>query len=124
MEALNERGRGIKGASILILGLSYKKDIDDVRESPSLKLIALLKERGAKVAYNDPHVPRTPRMREYDLKMKSVPLTEKNLGKYDCVLISTDHSAYDYKAIVQQSKLVVDTRNATKGIRSKKIVKA
>jgi len=124
METLNKKGKRIKGASILILGLSYKKDIDDVRESPSLKLITMLKERGAKVAYNDPHVPRTHRMRDYDLKMKSVPLTEKNLGKYDCVLISTDHSAYDYKFIVQHSNLVVDTRNATKGIRSKKIVKA
>jgi UDP-N-acetyl-D-glucosamine dehydrogenase len=124
MEALNKKGKGIKGASILILGLSYKKDVDDVRESPSLRLITLLKERGAKVSYNDPHVPRTHKMREYDLRMKSVPLTEKNLGKYDCVLISTDHSAYDYKFIVQHSNLVVDTRNATKGIRSKKVVKA
>jgi UDP-N-acetyl-D-glucosamine dehydrogenase len=119
IEALNSRDKSIKGSRILVLGLSYKKDIDDVRESPSLKLITLLKKRGAKVDYNDPHVPKTHKMREYDLKMKSVPLSEKNLNKYDCVLISTDHSAYDYKFIVKNSKLVVDTRNATAGIRSK-----
>jgi UDP-N-acetyl-D-glucosamine dehydrogenase len=124
IEALNSKGKSIKGTRILILGLSYKKDIDDVRESPSLKLITLLRKKGAKLDYNDPHVPQTHKMREYDLKMKSVPLTEKNLKKYDCVLISTDHSSYDYKFIVRHSRLVVDTRNATAGIKSKKIVKA
>jgi len=106
------------------LGLSYKKDIDDVRESPSLKLITLLKAKGAKVDYNDPHVARTHKMRDYDLRMASVPLTEKNLRKYDCLLISTDHSAYDYRFIVKNSNLVIDTRNATGKIRSKKIVRA
>lgn len=124
IEALNSRGKSIKGARILLLGLSYKKDIDDIRESPSLKLIALLKKKDAKVDYNDPHVPKTPKVREYDLKMKSVLLTEKILKKYDCVLISTDHSSYDYRFIVKHSNLVIDTRNATDGIRSKKIVKA
>lgn len=124
VEALNSRGKSIKGARILLLGLSYKKDIDDIRESPSLKLIALLKKNGAKVDYNDPHVPKTPKVREYDLKMRSVPLSEKNLKKYDCVLISTDHSSYDYRFIVKHSNLVIDTRNATAGVRSKKIVKA
>jgi UDP-N-acetyl-D-glucosamine dehydrogenase len=124
VEALNSRGKSIKGARILVLGLSYKKDIDDIRESPSLKLIALLKKKGAKVDYNDPHVPKTPKVRDYDLKMKSVSLTEKILKKYDCTLISTDHSSYDYRFIVKYSNLVIDTRNATAGIRSKKIVKA
>ena len=124
IDALNAKGKSIKGSRILVLGLSYKKDIDDVRESPSLKLITLLKGNGSKVDYNDPHVPRTHKMREYDLKMSSVPLTEKNLKKYDCVLISTDHSAYDYRFIVKHSSLVVDTRNATGNIRSTKIVKA
>ncbi|RMG03769.1 MAG: nucleotide sugar dehydrogenase [Nitrospirae bacterium] len=124
-KALNERGKSIKGAKVLILGLSYKKDVDDIRESPSLKLIELLLKEGAKVDYNDPHVPKTHKMRRYNFKMKSIPLTERNLKRYDCVLISTDHSAYDYKFIVKHAKLVVDTRNATKGIRGgKKIVKA
>lgn len=124
VNALNAKGRSIKGARILLLGLSYKKDIDDVRESPSLKLITLLQKKGAKVDYNDPHVPKTHKMREYDLKMTSVPLTENNLKRYDCLLISTDHSAYDYKFIVKHSNLIVDTRNATGRIRSRKIVRA
>ena len=122
--ALNAQGKSIKGARVLLLGLSYKKDLDDLRESPSLKLIALLKRHRAKVDYNDPHVPKTRKLRDYDLKMSSVQLTEKNLRKYDCVLISTDHSAYDYPFIVKNSKLVVDTRNATGKIRSGKIVRA
>ncbi len=124
IDALNSHGRSIKNAKLLVLGLSYKKDIDDVRESPSLKLITLLQQKGAKIDYNDPHVPKTHKMRAYDLGMSSVPLTEKNLGKYDCVIISTDHSVYDYAFIVKNSRLIVDTRNATGKIRSKKIVKA
>ena len=124
IEALNAKGEGVRGSRILVLGIAYKKDIDDVRESPSLKLIALLREKGAKVDYHDPYIPRTKKTREYDLKMASVPLTPKNLGRYDCVLISTDHSAFDYAFIVKHSRLVVDTRNAAGRIRSKKIVKA
>jgi UDP-N-acetyl-D-glucosamine dehydrogenase len=122
--ALNGKGRGVKGSRILVLGLAYKKDVDDMRESPSLKLITLLRERGAAVDYHDPYVPRTRKTREYDLRMTSVTLNERNLGRYDCVLIATDHSAIDYKFVVRHSRLVVDTRNATRGIRSKKIVKA
>jgi UDP-N-acetyl-D-glucosamine dehydrogenase len=124
IEALNGKGKSIKGARVLVLGIAYKRDIDDVRESPSLKLITLLQQKGAKVEYNDPHVPRTHKMREYDLKMASVPLTERNLKKYDCVLIATDHSAYDYRFIVRHSSLVVDTRNAAGKIRSSKIIRA
>jgi UDP-N-acetyl-D-glucosamine dehydrogenase len=123
-DALNAHGKSIKGARILVLGLSYKKDIDDVRESPSLKLITLLQGKGAKVDYNDPYVLKTHKMRDYDLKMSSVPLTDKNLKKYDCLLISTNHSEYDYAFIVKNSKLVVDTRNAAGKIRSSKIVRA
>lgn len=122
--ALNTKGRSIKGSRILVLGLSYKKDIDDVRESPSLKLITLLRERGARVDYNDPHVPKTHKMRNYDLKMTSIPLTEKNLKRYDCLIIATDHSAYDYKYIVRHSSLIVDTRNAAGRIKSSKIIQA
>ena len=115
-DALNERGKSTKGSEILILGLAYKKDVDDVRESPSLELIELLRDKGAKVDYNDPYVLKTHKMRHYDLKMSSVPLTEKNLKKYDCVVISTDHSSYDYNFIAKNSRLIVDTRNATKGV--------
>ncbi len=115
-DALNERGKSTKGSKILILGLAYKKDVDDVRESPSLELIELLRDKGAKVDYNDPYVPKTHKMRHYDFKMSSVPLTEKNLKKYDCVVISTDHSSYDYNFIAKNSRLIVDTRNATKGV--------
>ena len=126
MDALNEKGKALKGSKILVLGLAYKKDIDDVRESPSLELIELLQEKGAKVDYNDPHCPRTHKMREHDLQMTSKKLSPKMLAGYDAVLISTDHTSYDYKAIVRHSQLVVDTRNATAGVKTgrSKIVKA
>ncbi len=125
IEGLNGQGKSIKGAKILILGLAYKKDIDDIRESPSLKLIELLKGRGANVQYNDPYVPRIKKTRKYNFRMKSVPLTPERLQSFDCVLISTDHSCYDYEFIVKHSSLVIDTRNATKGIRAEgKIIKA
>jgi UDP-N-acetyl-D-glucosamine dehydrogenase len=118
---LNERRKSIKGAKILVLGLAYKRDIDDLRESPSLTIIELLRERGAIVAYNDPYFPTVGRGRHYDLNMTSAPLD--NLAQYDAAIIVTDHSSYDYKAIVERSQLVVDTRNATKGIDSAKIVR-
>ncbi len=125
VQALNQSGKSILSSRVLILGLAYKRDVDDIRESPSLKLIELLKERGAHVDYNDPYVPRTRRMRMYDLKMRSVPLTEENLSRYDCVVIATDHSCYDYEFIVRHSSLVVDTRNATRSVRDKgRVVKA
>jgi len=118
---LNEHRKSIKGARILVLGLAYKRDIDDLRESPSLTIIELLRERGAIVAYNDPYFPTVGRGRHYDLNMTSASLD--NLAQYDAAVIVTDHSCYDYKAIVEQSQLVVDTRNATKGIDSAKIVR-
>jgi UDP-N-acetyl-D-glucosamine dehydrogenase len=123
MEALNERGKSIKGAKALVLGIAYKKNVDDLRESPSLELIRILKEKGAKVDYHDPLIPVAVSHRR-GFKMHSINLTAGNIKKYDCVLIATDHSSYDYKWIVDNSQLVVDTRNATKGIKSKKIVKA
>jgi UDP-N-acetyl-D-glucosamine dehydrogenase len=118
---LNEHSKSIKGSKILILGMAYKKDIDDLRESPSLTIIELLKAKGAIVSYNDPFFPTVGRGRHYDLNMTSTPLD--NLGQFDAAIIVTDHSSYDYKAIVEQSQLVVDTRNATKGIVSAKIVR-
>ena len=118
---LNQHCKSIKGARILVLGLAYKRDIDDLRESPWLTIIELLRERGAIVAYNDPYFPTVGRGRHYDLNMTSAPLD--NLAEYDAAIIVTDHSSYDYKAIVEQSQLVVDSRNATKGIESAKIVR-
>jgi UDP-N-acetyl-D-glucosamine dehydrogenase len=117
---LNRQKKALNGAHVLILGVAYKKDIDDLRESPALTIIELLQKEGAQVSYNDPYIPMVGKGRKYDLQMKSAPLND--LGKYDCVLIVTDHSDYDYKKIVDESKLVVDSRNATKGIKSPKIV--
>jgi len=126
LEAMNARKKSLKGSKVLVLGLAYKKDIDDVRESPSIELIEILKEKGAKVDYNDPYIPHTHKMREHNLKMRSKPLSEKMLKGYDIVLISTDHSCYDYNWIVKNSKMVVDSRNATANVKSgrSKIVKA
>ncbi|MGD0730478.1 MAG: nucleotide sugar dehydrogenase [Terracidiphilus sp.] len=118
---LNEQRKSIKGSRVLVLGLAYKRDIDDLRESPSLTIIELLREKGAVVAYNDPYFATVGHGRHYDLNMTSTPLD--NLGQFDALVIVTDHSNYDYQAIVDQSQLVVDTRNATKGIDSPKIVR-
>lgn len=121
VEALNEQSKALKGSTILVLGLAYKRDVDDLRESPSLTIIELLKQRGAIVSYNDPFFPYVGRGRHYDLDMHGVPV--ENLDQYDCVLIVTDHSDYDYARIVNEAKLVVDSRNATKGIQSEKIMR-
>jgi UDP-N-acetyl-D-glucosamine dehydrogenase len=124
--ALNDRKKAINGAKILVLGLAYKKDVDDLRESPSIHLIEKLQERGAKVDYNDPHIPKTPKQREHNLGMTSKKLSAAMLKSYDCVLIATDHTAYDYDWIVQHAKLVVDTRNAAGKVKAgrQKIMKA
>jgi len=127
MEALNERKKSLNGSKVIVLGLAYKKDIDDLRESPSIELIELLRQKGAKVDYNDPYIPKTHKQRQHDLRMKSKKLSAKMLAGYDVVLISTDHSDYDYDWVVKNAKLVVDTRNATAAIRGrarKKIVMA
>ena len=118
---LNEQRKALKGSKVLVLGVAYKRDIDDLRESPSLTIIEMLRDKGALVAYNDPYFPTVGRGRHYELNMTNTPLD--NLGQYAAVVIVTDHSDYDYKAIVEQSQLVVDTRNATKGISSEKIVR-
>jgi UDP-N-acetyl-D-glucosamine dehydrogenase len=120
-KALNQRKKALNGSRILMLGMAYKKDIDDLRESPSLTIIELLRNEGAEVLYNDPYFPTVGRGRHYNLNMTCTPL--ENLEQYDCVLIITDHSDYNYQEIVQNSQLVVDSRNATKGIVSEKIVK-
>jgi UDP-N-acetyl-D-glucosamine dehydrogenase len=120
-KALNERQKAVKESKVLVLGLAYKKDIDDLRESPSLTIIELLQKQGAHVSYNDPYFPFVARGRKYNLQMKCSNLDD--LDQYDCVLIVTDHSDYDYRHIVGEAQLVVDTRNATKGIESSKIVR-
>ncbi len=119
-KALNQHKKALNGARVLILGVAYKKDIDDLRESPALTIIELLQKDGAQVSYHDPYFPTIGKGRKYDLQMKCASL--ENLGQYDCVLIVTDHSDYNYQDIVKQSQLVVDTRNATRGIKSPKIV--
>jgi UDP-N-acetyl-D-glucosamine dehydrogenase len=119
-KALNQQKKAVNGSKVLVLGVAYKRDIDDLRESPALTIIELLQKEGAEVSYNDPYFPEVGRGRKYDLQMKCAQLD--NLGSYDCVLIVTDHSDYDYAKIVRESKLIVDTRNATKGIKSPKIV--
>lgn len=120
---LNRHAKAVNGARILILGIAYKKDIDDLRESPSIKIIDLLQQRGAKVEYNDPHCSRLWTGRQNNFEMNSVPFTPKDAGQYDCVVIATDHSVYDYKAISQHARLVIDTRNATRGIDLPNIVR-
>jgi UDP-N-acetyl-D-glucosamine dehydrogenase len=120
-QALNKHKKSMNGSRILMLGMAYKKDIDDLRESPSLTIIELLRKEGAEVLYNDPYFPTVGRGRHYNLNMTSTPI--EKLEQYDCVLIVTDHSDYDYKEIVRTSQLVVDSRNATKGIVSDKIVR-
>ena len=114
IDALNERGKPIKGAKVLILGLAYKKDVDDARESPSLILIELLQEKGAYVDYNDPYIPKPPEMRKHKIDRESIPLTPENLAIYDCIIISTDHSIYDPQFILKYSQLIIDTRNLIK----------
>jgi UDP-N-acetyl-D-glucosamine dehydrogenase len=117
-EFLNDDRKPVRGSRVAILGMAYKKDVDDPRESPSFELMKLLLERGAVVTYNDPHVPALPKMRHYPElpAMNSQELTPDYLASQDCVVIATDHSAYDYEFIVQNSALVLDTRNATKNI--------
>ena len=113
-EALNDQGKPIKSSKIGLLGVAYRKDVDDPRESPSFKLMELLLERGADLSYNDPHIPSLPKMRHFDVPaMESDELTPEYLQSLDCALIATDHSAYDYEMIVKHAPLIVDTRNAT-----------
>jgi len=125
-EALSERGKALKGAKVLVLGLAYKKDVDDVRESPSVTLIELLQKRGAEVQYHDPYIPSGKPMRAHNIThLRSIPLTPENLKRFDCVLIATDHSCIDYALVCQHAALVVDSRNATAGLKNRSnVVKA
>ncbi len=116
MEALNNRKKSINGSRILLLGMAYKKDVDDTRESPSYKLIELLQEKGAEVLYNDPHISALQPIRKYSFSLKSTDLTEETLASMDCILLATNHSAYDYQFILNHADLIVDTRNAFNGL--------
>jgi UDP-N-acetyl-D-glucosamine dehydrogenase len=126
-DALNDAGRPVKGSKVAILGMAYKKDVDDPRESPGFELMDLLLKKGAVVTYHDPHIPALPRMRHWPhLSMTSSPLTADYLGEQDCVLVATDHTAFDPEFIVRHSRLVVDTRNTTKRVTAgrEKVVRA
>lgn len=126
VDALNAKGLSIKGAKILILGIAYKKDVDDMRESPSLKLIELYRDKGAVVDYNDPYIPEMPKLRHHNLlDMKSVKLNKETISSYDAIVIATDHSDYDYQFMHEHARLIIDTRNAMKvGLNNAKVVKA
>jgi len=126
MEVLNEIGKPLKGANILLLGVAYKKNVDDMRESPALKLIELLRDRGSIVAYNDPYVPKLPPTRKYKYNMESINLSKENLKKFDLIILTTDHDNYEYEFIYKNANLILDTRNAFKkyGISNGKIRKA
>jgi UDP-N-acetyl-D-glucosamine dehydrogenase len=118
-DALNEEGKPVKGSKITLLGMAYKKDVDDPRESPGFELMDLLLHKGAEVNYNDPHIPVLPPMRHYPhLKMASQELTPEYLQSQDCVVVATDHSAYDWNWIAQHTPLIIDTRNAMKNVSS------
>ena len=126
MSVLNRFKRTLNGSKVLILGASYKKDIDDLRESPTLKLLEIFKEKGAKVSYSDPYVKKLFKTRKYHYDMKSVKITDKGIKEYDLVVLSTDHTDFDYKLIASNAKVIIDTRNAfeKRGIKARNIFKA
>jgi UDP-N-acetyl-D-glucosamine dehydrogenase len=116
-EALNENSRPLRGSRVCVLGVAYKKDVDDPRESPAFEIMELLEQRGVLLSYNDPFIPRLPPMRHHRIRMESHPLTPEFVAEQDCVLIVTDHSSYQYDWIVRHARLVVDTRNATREVK-------
>lgn len=124
IDALNDRGKALKGSKILILGVAYKKDVDDDRESPAYVIIDLLKKRGARIFYNDPYIPKLKKTRKYDFGLTSKPLTKKLLKEMDLIIIVTNHSSYDYQWILENANLIIDTRNAIKHPNRRKVIKA
>lgn len=122
--ALNENGRAIKGSKVLVLGIAYKKNVDDMRESPSVHIMERLRDLGAEVSYSDPHVPVFPKMREHKFNLKSEPFTADNLAKFDCVLLATDHDKFDYGLLKQNARLIVDSRGKYRNEEAANIVKA
>jgi UDP-N-acetyl-D-glucosamine dehydrogenase len=126
VDALNERNKSIKGAKVLILGVAYKKDVDDARESPALAIMDLFQKKGATILYHDPFIPSLPTFRKYHFKLNSSPLTKTRLQRLDAVVVVTDHSQVDYAWVVRHAPLIIDTRNVTKNMKQwkRKIVKA
>jgi len=126
VDALNERNKSIKGAKVLILGVAYKKDVDDARESPALAIMDLFQKKGATILYHDPFIPSLPTFRKYQFKLNSSPLTKPLLQRLDAVVVVTDHSQVDYAWVVRHAPLIIDTRNVTKNVKQwkRKIVKA
>ena len=114
-DALNSKSKAINGSCILVLGLAYKKNIDDTRESPAVEIMSLLQDKGAIVAYADPHVPSFPQKRDYHFDLQSVTLSAETIAAYDCLVLATDHDAFDYSALQQYATLIVDTRGRLQG---------
>jgi UDP-N-acetyl-D-glucosamine dehydrogenase len=123
VDALNDRGKAVKGSRILVLGIAYKKNVDDMRESPSVELMQLLVTKGARVDYSDPHVPVFPKMRNYQFALQSMPINSKSIAEFDLVLIATNHDAFDYELIRRHARIIVDTRGVYRDL-SPNIVRA
>lgn len=123
MDGLNDNGKSLKGSKVLVLGIAYKKNVDDMRESPSVEIMELIQAKGAEVAYSDPHVPKFPKMREHSFNLASVELTSDNLSSYDAVVLATDHDRFDYDAIYEHAKLIIDSRGKYRHVNGK-VVKA
>ncbi len=115
VDVLNNHGKALKGSRILVLGIAYKKNVDDMRESPSVHMMEILRSKGAQVEYSDPHVPVFPKMREYSFDLRSVPLTADSVAAYDCVLVATNHDGFDYKLMQKYAKLIVEATAFTAG---------
>ncbi|MGL6214770.1 nucleotide sugar dehydrogenase [Billgrantia desiderata] len=124
IEGLNQRGKALKGSRVLVLGIAYKKNVDDMRESPSVFIMERIRDRGAEVAYSDPHVPSFPPMREHHFDLESVPLTPAALAEYDAVILATDHDRFDYDMIRAHARLIVDTRGIYRGESDERVIKA
>ncbi|NIC04067.1 nucleotide sugar dehydrogenase [Billgrantia bachuensis] len=124
IEGLNQQGRALNGSRVLILGIAYKKNVDDMRESPSVHIMERVRDRGAEVAYSDPHVPSFPPMREHHFDLESVPLSPSTLAEYDAVIVATDHDRFDYDMIRAHARLIVDTRGIYRGINEERVIKA
>ncbi|PTB88440.1 UDP-N-acetyl-D-glucosamine dehydrogenase [Pseudidiomarina aestuarii] len=123
MDGLNDTNKSLRGSKVLVLGIAYKKNVDDMRESPSVEIMELIQAKGAEVAYSDPHVPKFPKMREHSFNLSSVQLTPETLTSFDAVVLATDHDKFDYDAIYEHAKLIIDSRGKYRHVNSK-VVKA
>lgn len=123
MDGLNDNGKSLKGSKVLVLGIAYKKNVDDMRESPSVEIMELIQAKGAEVAYSDPHVPKFPKMREHSFNLTSVELTVENLNSFDAIVLATDHDRFDYDVIYEHAKLIIDSRGKYRNVNGK-VIKA